>query len=147
YLFALLGTTNKRSVELCAGDGTECNTANLLLNHGWTGLLVDGDAELVQRGRAFFARHPLVWQRQPTFVHAWLERETVPNVVRDAGFAGPLDLLSFDVDGNDYWFMEALLPHVSPRVIVLECAGEWGPEAAVTVPYDRNFRRDDRKLP
>ena len=27
YLFSLLGTTNRRAVEICAGDGLECNTA------------------------------------------------------------------------------------------------------------------------
>src|SRR3954466_394920 len=36
YIFALIGTTNKRCVEICAGDGVECNTSNLIINHFWT---------------------------------------------------------------------------------------------------------------
>ena len=47
YLFSLLGTTNKLAVEICAGDGIQCNATNLILNHGWTGLLVDGGEEEV----------------------------------------------------------------------------------------------------
>src|SRR5258706_10681970 len=47
HLFALLGTTNKRAVELCAADGVECNAANLLIHHRWRGLLVDGGSENV----------------------------------------------------------------------------------------------------
>src|SRR3954453_10075967 len=47
YLFSRLGTTNRRCVEICAGDGIECNTANLIISHGWHGLLIDGDAELI----------------------------------------------------------------------------------------------------
>src|SRR5258708_3478712 len=39
YLFSVVGTTNKKCIEICAGNGTQCNTANLLINHGWTGLL------------------------------------------------------------------------------------------------------------
>src|SRR5688572_17450844 len=35
YIFSLIGTTNKRVVEICAGDGTECMAANLVINHGW----------------------------------------------------------------------------------------------------------------
>lgn len=35
YLFSLIGTVNRRAVEICAGDGIECNTANLIVNHGW----------------------------------------------------------------------------------------------------------------
>jgi hypothetical protein len=36
YIFSLIGTTDKRCVEVCAG--IECNTANLIINHGWRGL-------------------------------------------------------------------------------------------------------------
>ncbi|MCP5060912.1 MAG: hypothetical protein GY936_00400 [Ignavibacteriae bacterium] len=31
YIFSLIGTTNKKSVEICAGNGIECNTANLII--------------------------------------------------------------------------------------------------------------------
>ena len=48
YIFSLIGTRNRTSVEICSGDGIQCNSANLLLNHGWTGLLVDGDERLVE---------------------------------------------------------------------------------------------------
>jgi len=41
YIFSILGTTNKRVVEIGAGDGIECNSANLIINHGWQGLLFD----------------------------------------------------------------------------------------------------------
>ena len=43
YLFAMLGTTNKIAIEICAGNGIECNTANLLINHGWNGFCLMGD--------------------------------------------------------------------------------------------------------
>ncbi len=52
-LIEAVGTVTKRSVEICAGDGIECNTANLLINHGWSGLLIDGGEELVTRGTRF----------------------------------------------------------------------------------------------
>jgi hypothetical protein len=41
FLFSVLGAGDKLCVEVCAGDGIECNTANLILCHGWHGLLVD----------------------------------------------------------------------------------------------------------
>ena len=31
-LIEAVGTVTKRSVEICGGDGIECNTANLLIN-------------------------------------------------------------------------------------------------------------------
>jgi hypothetical protein len=51
YIFSIIGTTNKRVLEICAGDGIQCMAANLIINHGWVGLLFDGDADLVIRGK------------------------------------------------------------------------------------------------
>ena len=45
----LLGIGRHRCVEICAGNGIECNTANLIVNHGWSGLLFDADKRLVER--------------------------------------------------------------------------------------------------
>ena len=45
YIFSIIGVSNKKVVEICVGDGTECMAANLLINHGWEGLLFDGSEE------------------------------------------------------------------------------------------------------
>ncbi len=42
------------------------------------------------------------------------------------GLFGEIDLLSLDLDGNDYWIWEAL-NSVSPRVVVLEYEAAFGP--------------------
>jgi hypothetical protein len=138
FLFSLIGTTNKRSVELCAGNGTSCNTANLILNHGWTGLLVDGVLAEVEEGRRFYSQQADTAGHPPTFLHAWVTRENVNELVAGAGFHGEIDVLSLDLDGNDYWIWEAL-DCVSPRVVVLEYRTVWGAERAVTIPYRPDF--------
>jgi len=53
------------------------------------------------------------------------------------GFSGEIDLLSLDMDGVDYWILEALT--VQPRVIVLEYNTILGPDRSVTVPYSDDF--------
>jgi hypothetical protein len=138
YLFALIGTTKKLAVEICAGDGIECNTANLILNHGWHGLLVDGNAAAVETGRSFYARSPHTYVYPPKFVHEWITRDCVNRLVTDAGFAGDIDLLSLDIDGVDYWIWEALAA-VQPRVVVVEYQDILGPDRAWTVPYTDDF--------
>jgi hypothetical protein len=137
-VFSLIGVTNRRSVELGASNGTSCNTANLILNHGWTGLLVDGALREVEHGRRFYASHPDTAAQPPTFLHAWVTRENVNDLVAGAGFRGDIDLLSLDIDGNDYWIWDAL-DCVSPRVVVLEYRTFWGTDRAVTVPYRPEF--------
>ena len=48
YLFSVLGTTNKKCVEICGGGGYD-NTANLIINHGWNGLFFEGSEGHIQR--------------------------------------------------------------------------------------------------
>ena len=138
YLFTQLGVTNKQCVEMCAGQGRECNTANLIINHGWNGFLFDGDAELVAHGQNFFARlkDTLVWP--PTFVQAWITAENVNALIANHGVTGEIDLLSLDLDGVDWWIWRAL-EVVSPRVVVLEYQDCWPADVAVTVPYRPDF--------
>jgi len=137
-LIEAVGTETKRSVEICAGDGIECNTANLLVNHGWTGLLIDGGEELVTRGREFYDWGTETWVHPPTLKRAWVTAENVNQLVEEAGFDGDIDLLSIDLDGMDYWIWKAL-DCVRPRIIVAECNGVWGPYESLTVPYAPNF--------
>lgn len=141
YVFSLIGTTNRRVVEIAAGDGSECNAANLIINHGWHGLLFDGNPDNVSRGHAFFGTHPNTKISPPQFLHAWITAENVNQLVSQAGFAGPIDLLSLDVDGNDYWFLEALTC-VEPRVLVVEFNAACGPERAVSMPYTPAYQLD-----
>jgi hypothetical protein len=137
-LLEAVGTATKRSVEICAGDGIECNTANLLINHGWTGLLVDGGEELLTRGRQFYEWGTEAFTYPPTLRQAWVTAENVNDLVREAGIEGEIDLLSVDLDGVDYWIWKAL-DCARPRIVVAEFNDAWGPYDSVTVPYDPDF--------
>ena len=141
YLFSLIGTVNRRAVEICAGDGIECNAANLIVNHGWQGLLFDGDSEQVGRGNAFYAACRTTWASPPTFVSAWITAENVNALVSSHGPIGPVDLLSLDIDGNDYWVWKAL-DCIEPRVVVLEFNGACGPDRSVAMSYVPDYRLD-----
>ena len=137
YIFALIGTTNRRCVEICAGSGIECNTSNLIINHFWTGLLFDGDAANIERGRKFY-ENSAVYVFPPQLVHVWITRSNINDLVRDHGFEGEIDLLSIDMDGIDYWLWEAI-EVIKPRVVVVEYQCTLGPERSCTVPYSDDF--------
>ncbi len=138
YIFSLIGTSNKQCVEICAGDGIECNTANLIKNHRWVGLLVDGDAELVSRANEFYSECADTRIYTPKIVQHWITPANVNELIKSNGFEGAIDLLSLDVDGIDYWLLDALQV-IQPRVVVLEFNHLWGPEESVTVPNDPDF--------
>jgi hypothetical protein len=138
YIFSLIGTTNKYAVEICAGDGIECNAANLIVNHGWRGLLFDGNAAKIRTGRAFYSRHLNTLPHPPQLVSAWIDTTNVNTLIAAQGITGEIDLLSLDMDGVDYWILNAITC-LSPRVIVLEYNARLGPVRAVSVPYRANF--------
>jgi len=142
YIFAIIGTTNKIAVEICAGNGIECNAANLVINHGWWALLFDGNAENIKAGTEFYRINRRSHTRPPRLVQAWITRDNVNELIRNNGISGEIDLLSIDIDGNDYWIWDAL-DVINPRVVIVECqANNWGAERAVTIPYQQDFVAD-----
>jgi hypothetical protein len=87
-LIAAVGTETKRSVEICAGDGIECNAANLLVNHGWTGLLIDGSEELIRHGKEFYGSGTETWIHPQTLKQAQsLQKMSISSSKKQASLA------------------------------------------------------------
>jgi hypothetical protein len=101
YIFSLIGTTNRKVVEVCAGNGLECNAANLVITHGWKGLLVDGDERNVTAARQMYSLLQDTFIRPPVIAHSWVTAENVNDLLASHGFSGEIDLLSLDIDGVD----------------------------------------------
>ncbi len=140
YLFSRIGTTDRRFVEFGIGDGSECNTANLALTFGWRGLLLEADPSLAARAREFYAGRPTLRTSSLQIENVRVEPDTIDEVLGRFGVQSELDLLSIDIDGNDYWVWKAA-DAISPRVVAIEYNASFGPSRAVTVPYRRGFDR------
>lgn len=141
YIFSLIGITNKVCAELAFGAPMGANSTNLICNWGWSGLLADADRHHVAKARCFFESHRDTWIFPPKIIEAWITAENVNDLFVQNEITGAIDLFSLDIDGMDYWVWKALTV-VTPRVVVVEFQDFWGPEKAVTVPYDREFKRD-----
>ena len=139
-LFSVLGMGGRRCAEVAYGRPFGANTTNLLCTWGWDGLLIEGDAHLAADAEAFFRRHPGTATFPPKVVNSWVTAENVNELFTAAAFTGELDLLSIDIDGVDWWIWEAL-EVATPRVVVVEYQDIWGPDVAVTVPYEPAFDR------
>jgi hypothetical protein len=139
-IFRRIGEEHRTFVEFGTGDGQENNTAYLLCQ-GWRGLWIEGDQALHEAQLRNFA-----WAlRGGTLACAqsFLTRENINDVVRGAGFAGAIDLLSVDVDGNDYHLWEALTC-VEPRVVVVEYNAYAPPPLRWIMAYNAEHRWDGR---
>lgn len=137
YLFSIIGEGSKTFIEIGANDGINSNCSNLAVHFGWSGLFFEGDPKLIKRGRKFYSRIPTPWHPKPTYVQAIIKRENINQLINENGLAGDIELLSIDIDGNDYWIWDAL-EVVQPKVVVIETHTEFATNNIV-VPYDPNY--------
>jgi len=141
YLFSRVGTRDRTFVEFGIGPPDKCNSANLAVRFGWSGLLIDAAGVAVESARAFHARHAP--PGEPPRVRAVQSRLTVDNidsVLESNGMKGEIDLLSIDIDGNDYWIWRAIRA-VRPRVVVVEYNATFGRDAVRIARYHEHFDR------
>jgi len=146
FLLSLIGFKQKTVVEICAGDGMECMAANLIVNHGFQGYLFDGDERNVTRGVRFFDACRDTILHPPVYRHAWITAENVNNLLQEAGVSGEIDLLSIDVDGNDYWIWNAI-DTISPRLCVVETQNLIPSDLSLTIPYEPKFHCWSKPFP
>jgi hypothetical protein len=135
-IFARIGTTNRRFLEIGAGEGLENNTAYLLAG-GWTGGWIEGGKKEGARIQSSFAE-PL-HNGALRLANAFVTRENVNDLVASLGLEGEIDFLSLDIDGNDYHVFEALTA-VRPRAIALEYNAAFRPPMAFISPYNAERR-------
>src|SRR5262249_43279094 len=137
FVFAALGISQGTFVDIGAADGINSNCANLTLNFGWRGTFIDGNGDNTQRGEAFYKKHPDTWAYPPKFVRALVTRENINDVLKSADVPPDADLMSIDIDGNDYWVWDAI-DCVTPKVVIIETHIEFGLRSIV-VPYDKTY--------
>jgi hypothetical protein len=136
HLLGEIGATTREVVEFGIGDGTECCAANLVLTFGWSALLLEANGQDAVAARAYYAERA---GDRVHVEHAAVEPDTIDALL--SGHVAPVfDVLSVDIDGTDYWVLDAL-EAVRPRVIVVEYNASFGPERSVTIPYTRGFAR------
>ncbi|HEX8691509.1 MAG TPA: hypothetical protein VF746_03645 [Longimicrobium sp.] len=136
FLVRTVPVANRVFVEFGVENYTEANTRFLLVSDGWSGLVMDGDADQigeVKRSREY-------WMYNLKAVHAFVTRDNINSLLAENGLSGEIGLLSIDIDGNDYWIWEAIRV-VEPTIVVVEYNYRFGPEAAVTIPYADDFNR------
>ncbi|GHT74546.1 hypothetical protein FACS1894124_4590 [Spirochaetia bacterium] len=130
-IFRRIGTTNKQFVEFGVQNGLESN-GHFLLHKGWHGLWIDGDKKAFKQLASVFARP--IHSKQLTAINAFITVENINSII-SSSMGGGIDLLSIDIDGNDYWVWEAITC-IKPRVVVIEYNAKFPPDYEWIMPYD-----------
>jgi hypothetical protein len=131
-VFAAVGMGGRRCVDIGSGRPMGANSTNLLVNWHWSGFCVDADPEDIAAACQWFARNRTTMFAPPTTRVMVVTAENVNDALASAGFAEELDLLSIDIDGQDYWVWQSLASR--PRVVVVEFNSAWDSGESVTVP-------------
>lgn len=134
-IFNRIQPENKVFVEFGASDGIENNTLNLLVQ-GWKGFWIEGSEELhsdiVKNFKIPIERNQL--RTANTFV----DKENIENVFNKLQVPRQIDLLSIDIDGNDYWVWEGIRNY-DAKVVVIEYNAEFGAKTKWIMKYDKNY--------
>lgn len=108
HLFAIIGIEHRRCAEVGAHDGLHLSNTALWWRQGWNATLIEADR----------SRFELLRQNTADTDHIiTLDWRITPDNI-NAAFAGDYDLLSLDVDGDEYLLWTQLAAR--PRVMVVE---------------------------
>jgi hypothetical protein len=136
WLVSQVDVPNNRFIEFGVENFAEANCRFLLQNRNWKGLVLDGNEDYMSGLR----QERLFWMYDLTAKAAFITAENINDLISDAGFCGPLGILSVDIDGNDYWVWRAINV-VDPAIVICEYNPILGDKRAVAVPYDPKFTR------
>jgi hypothetical protein len=140
HIFQTIGVTDRRLVEFGIEDGRECLARTLLVSFGWSGLVMDCEEANVADARRFFHDECGLGESRVRVVRTFVTAENINDVLAENGMTGDVDLLSIDIDGNDFWVWKAITA-IRPRVVAIEYNASFGPDEALTVEYDPCFDR------
>ena len=137
FLCDVTDLARPRILELGAGNFSECNSRFLAENRCASVMAVDASEDLVGN----LTQLPVYWRTTVLPRVEWITPDSAPALMQDAQrLLGGVDILSLDIDGNDYWVMESL-DLTGVKIIVAEYNPLFGSVLPVSVPRNDTFDR------
>lgn len=134
-VFRRIGTTSKTFFEFGVGNGRQNITLHALLNQ-WRGWWIEINPPKVKYMRNYFAA--ALASGQLVLDDTPIDAENIDAVCAKLGIPGEIDLLSIDIDGNDYHVFKAMTA-VQARVVVLEYNPLYPPPMSLVGAYDKTY--------
>ena len=129
-IFRRIGIASRTFVEFGVQNGLQ-NNSRLLLYQGWRGLWIEADPQGCKEIRHGFAAELATNQLRLT--QSFVTAENIAELI-EAAQLRDLDLLSIDIDGNDYWVWRAIAAR--PRVVVIEYNAKFRPPTKWIMRYN-----------
>lgn len=140
YLIQTLNIKHNRFIEFGVEDYSESNTRFLLMNNNWSGFVIDGSVDNINR----LTNTDYYWRYDLQAIAEFITAENINTIIQKSGMSD-IGILSIDIDGNDYFVLKNLdLNTINPDILILEYNSVFGPIRKITIPYDPNFRRTEK---
>jgi len=131
-IFKRIGTSSKKFIEFGVQDGLESN-GHFLLHKGWQGLWIEGSPDCCKQICDNF-KNPIM-ENQLNVINAFINKDNINDLI-SASMNGDIDLLSIDIDGNDYHVWKAI-DCVNPRVVCIEYNAKFPPDFEYVMKYNK----------
>lgn len=137
-VFEIIEPTSRFCVEFGGGDGvTMSNMRNLIVNHGWRSLMIEGDPELARRCRETYERTPGV-----SCLQSWVYPGNLEFLLEENGAPRDLDFLVIDIDSFDYWVWKVMHEY-RPKLVMIEVNEIFAPPVKAIVEFNPFMYGDD----
>lgn len=136
YLTKSIEIKNRTFIEFGVQDFFESNCRFLMMKDNWKGFVIDGSKnKILGLKKSYF-----YWKYQLDAVDRFITKENINDIVAQSGFEEDLGILSVDLDGNDYYILQAITKF-KPRILICEYNAVFGGSRKITVPYQPDFKR------
>lgn len=137
-VFRRIGVTNRFFVDFGSSDGQQNNSV-FLLRSGWSGVWIDGNPTAIAAAKRNFAAD--ISAGRLNVIEAFITAENIEELFSRAKVPAEFDLLSIDIDRNDYWVWRKI-EQSRPRAVVIEYNAMFPPGVEWVVGYDANAWSD-----
>lgn len=134
YLCDRLGFKTGWCVEFGAWDGKHLsNTRNLILNRGWSAVMVEGDEAKFTELKKEYASNPAVHSLCRMVGFRREDPNCLDAVLSETPLPREFEFLSIDVDGNDWYIWDSLKDY-SAKIVVIEANSSIPPDESRVAP-------------
>ncbi len=136
FLVKNLRIKNKTFIEIGVEDFIESNCRFLMMKDNWKGLVVDGSIKNIDNLKKMY----FFWKYDLCAVCEFITKENINQIITNSGFESEVGILSVDLDGIDYFVLDAINV-IQPSILICEFNSVFGPERKISIPYDQKFNR------
>lgn len=138
-ILELIPKKDKWCVEFGAWDGLHLsNTRNLIEYHGYSAVLIEADKNKFRDlQKNYFDKNNVTTINK--FV-GFTEKDNLDNILRSIPIPLNFDLISIDIDGNDYYVWKSFVKYM-PKVVIIEFNNTIPPHVRFVQPADPSINQ------